>query len=134
MTAKKSARKSVKLPDGRVAAGRGPAKGSPNAGRPPDEFRALMRSLVSREETVTRLEQILSGKVRYIDDEGREAFAFVDSDTFLKALQYATDRGYGKAQQHLDVTSNGESLTREQIAGMSVQQLRAEIAARLAAS
>ena len=39
---KKSAKKSVKLPDGRVAAGRGPAKGAPNAGRPASEVKAAL--------------------------------------------------------------------------------------------
>ena len=34
----------------------------------------------------------------------------VDSDTYLKALAFATDRGYGKAQQHVDVTTNGRSI------------------------
>ncbi len=40
--------------------GRGPRKGTPNAGRPPDEFKAQMAALASREETVRALEAILS--------------------------------------------------------------------------
>lgn len=140
MTAKKkSAAKTAVRPSGRVFSegfdprrGRGPQKGAPNAGRPPDEFRALMRELASSPEAIDRLRDILSGYLEYEDAEGRMVRIPVDNDTFLKAHAHATDRGYGKAQQHLDVTTGGESLTRDQIATMSVAQLRAEIAARLA--
>ncbi len=34
-----------------VRRGRGPKKGAPNAGRPPDEFKVLLAALASREET-----------------------------------------------------------------------------------
>jgi hypothetical protein len=138
MRPKKSAAKSaIRTVPGRPfvsadpRAGRGPAKGAPNAGRPPDEFRAMMRDLASRAETVERLTRILTGGVE-VEIDGKPVVMPVDSDTFLKALAFVTDRGYGKAQQHLDVTSDGQSLTRDQIAGMSVTQLRAEIAARMA--
>jgi hypothetical protein len=113
-------------------AGRGPKKGAPNAGRPPDEFKAMMRQLASKDETIARLRDILSGAIPMEREDGSTVDVPVDSDTYLKALAFVTDRGYGKAQQHLDVTSGGESLTRDQIAAMSVAQLRAEIAARLA--
>ena len=65
--------------DPRIQRGRGPAPGT--GGRPRDEFRALMRELVSRPETVTGLEAILSNP---------------DHPAYLRALEFAAERGYGK--------------------------------------
>lgn len=69
----------------------------PGPGRPPDEFRERMRALASRDDVLAALEQILSDP---------------NHPHWLRAWQEAADRGYGRAAQHLDVTSGSEPLTR----------------------
>ena len=63
--------------------GRGPAKGNPLAGRPPEEFRQALRDLASRADIIKRLAKILSSPKTS------------DSD-FLAAHKYVAERGYGK--------------------------------------
>lgn len=69
-----------------------------------------MRALASSPKAIERLRKLT-------DDS--------DPDIFLKALTFAADRGYGKAQQHIDVTTGGESLSdvlrrgRERVAKLS---------------
>lgn len=71
-----------------VAAGRGPAKGAANAGRPPDEWRARLREMASRDEVLDHVESVLL--------KG-------PTDPFFdRALQYVTDHGYGKPKQELE--------------------------------
>lgn len=67
----------------------------PGPGRPPDEFRERMRALASREDVLAALDAILTNP---------------NHPQFLRAWQEAADRGYGKAAQHLDVTSGAEQL------------------------
>ena len=97
--ARKSAKKSASSPrrgrgrpfvSGDPRAGRGPAPGAPNAGRPPDEFKRIMQGIVSRDEAVRRLAQLASGE-KTVSDE-----------IFLKAFKESADRGYGKAVQPLE--------------------------------
>lgn len=58
----------------------------PGTGRPPDEFKAMLAQLASRDETMAAVRRIL-------EDPGHPQF--------IRALEYATERGYGKvAQQH----------------------------------
>lgn len=64
---------------------RGPRKGAPNAGRPPDQWKAHLRTLVDRAEVLTHIEDAL---VKGPSDE-----------FFEKALDYATDHGYGRPTQ-----------------------------------
>ena len=68
--------------------GRGPAPGSPNAGRPPDEWKAKLRELASRENVLAHIQTVL--------DSGPE------HPFFAKALEYVTEHGYGKATQHIE--------------------------------
>jgi hypothetical protein len=68
--------------------GRGPAKGAPNAGRPPDEFKRRLAALASGPETLRALEQILS-------DPGHQHF--------IQALKFASERGYGIPKQTVDL-------------------------------
>ncbi len=70
----------------------------------------MMRSLASRDDHLARLREILGGRIP-VTINGETAMVPVDSDTYLKALAFATDRGYGKAQQHVDVTSAGASIS-----------------------
>jgi hypothetical protein len=72
--------------------GRGPAKGAPNAGRPPDEFKALCASLASGEETVAAVTSILANP---------------QHPHFMAALKWASDRGYGQPAQPL-TGANGD--------------------------
>lgn len=71
--------------------GKGPKPGT--GGRPRDEFRALLRELASRPETVAGLDAILS-------DPGHPQY--------LRALEFVTERGYGKEPQAIE---GGLSLT-----------------------
>lgn len=59
----------------------------PNTGRPPDEFKRLLRQLASRDETLAALRQIL-------DDPSHPSY--------VKALAFAAERGYGKETQPID--------------------------------
>jgi hypothetical protein len=65
----------------------GTNKGGP--GRPRDEFRELMRALVSSEEAIESL---------------RELIADPTSPHHMRAREYATERGYGKEAQAVDTT------------------------------
>jgi hypothetical protein len=68
--------------------GRGPAKGAPNAGRPPDEWKAKLRAIASREDVLQHIESVLT--------------AGPDHPFFARALEYVTEYGYGKATQHIE--------------------------------
>lgn len=101
--------------------GKGPKKGAPNAGRPPDEFKRMMRALASRKDVVARLRK-LTGKSKKVSDE-----------LFLKAWEKITDRGYGKAVQPLEHSGpDGEPIpveTADKALGLVLSEL-AGIAAR----
>ena len=91
----KSAQKSPGKPfakGGDPRQGRGPKPGT--GGRPPDEFRDLMRSLVNRQEAIKYLRACIDGEY--------------GPKFHVAAMQYATDRGYGKAQQHLEMSGKVE--------------------------
>lgn len=72
--------------------GRGPAPGAPNAGRPPDEWKARLRAMASRDEVLAHVETVLM--------DG-PAHPFFD-----RALQYVTDHGYGRATQPIEHSGN----------------------------
>lgn len=71
-------------------AGRGCKPGAPNAGRPPDEWRKALRGLASRDEVIAHIETVL--------------VAGPDHPQWFRALEYATDHGFGKAGNTLTVT------------------------------
>jgi hypothetical protein len=79
----------------RSKSGRGPAKGAPNAGRPPDAWKATLRELASRENVLAHIQTVLD--------------AGPDHPFFAKALEYVTEYGYGKATQHIE-QSGGTTL------------------------
>ena len=70
-----------------AGAGNGPAKGAPNAGRPPDEWRERLRAMASRDEVLDHVETVL--------------LAGPSDPFFDRALQYVTDHGYGKPKQEM---------------------------------
>lgn len=80
-----------RLKNGGIA-GRGPKKGAPNAGRPRDEWKAWLRSIVDAEETREGIAAILS-------DHSHPAYA--------KVLQWAAERGYGKESDHIEHSGEG---------------------------
>lgn len=104
-TAKKSARKSARKtapttarkansavgvpfapgPDPRR--GKGPAPGAPNAGRPPDEFKALCAELATGAATLAAVRAILESPLH---------------PQFMHALKWATEHGYGRATQPIE--------------------------------
>jgi hypothetical protein len=73
--------------------GKGAKKGAPNAGRPPDKFKELCQSLACTGADVAPV--ILKNP---------------DHPAYLGALKWATEHGYGKPEQSLDLTSGGKSL------------------------
>lgn len=98
----KSARKSVVgrpfKKGGDPRQGRGPKKGAPNAGRPPDEFKARLAQLASRDQTLEFLERCLNGEF--------------GPDAYMKAMQWSTERGYGKVPTETKISGDAaEPLT-----------------------
>jgi hypothetical protein len=102
ITAVKTAVKSAKpvlvpRPNGRGALWSGGTPGNAGgSGRPPDEFKALMRSLADRGARALAVASIL-------DDPS--------NPLFLPAAKWATEQGYGKPAQSREVTGkDGEAL------------------------
>lgn len=67
--------------------GNGPAKGAPNAGRPPDAFKELCRELATGEKTIAAVKAILKDETHA---------------QFMAALKWASEHGYGKPAQPLE--------------------------------
>lgn len=67
--------------------GRGPKPGAPNAGRPRDEWKAWLRSVVDSPESQRAIVQVIS-------DPSHPAHA--------KVLQWAAERGYGKETESVE--------------------------------
>jgi hypothetical protein len=70
--------------------GHGPAKGT--GGRPRNEFKQEMRALASDDAIIARLRDILNN--------------CTDPVTFIRALAFATEHGYGKATQPIAATGD----------------------------
>ena len=70
------------------------------SGRLPDEFKQLLASLASREETIKALEQILSDP---------------SHPQFMQALKFTADRGYGPPKQAVEVDPTGPILVMSDI-------------------
>ena len=77
--------------------GHDPRRSLAKGGRPTDEFKAEMQRLAASSRAIEKLRALLE------DDD-------VPHDTFLKALAYATERMFGKAQSHIDVMASGPSI------------------------
>lgn len=75
--------------------GRGPKKGAPNAGRPPDWWVAQLREIRDRFLQAATAEGV-------VDDPQHPAWA--------KVGQWAHEQLEGRAKQKVDFTSGGESL------------------------
>lgn len=67
--------------------GKGPEKGAPNAGRPPDKFKELCRELATGQKTIEAVEAILEDQ---------------DHSQFMAALKWASEHGYGRPSQPLE--------------------------------
>lgn len=93
--------------------GRGPAKGAPNAGRPRDQWAQTLRELADREAVLGHVDAALKAGPRrpLLDEdgwpidrdgqrlaEGKEPI-YIGSTYYERALDYATDHGYGRATQ-----------------------------------
>lgn len=74
-------------PSLRCATAKGPAKGAPNAGRPRDEWKAWLRSLVDSPPVRAAIEAVLS-------DPEHPAFG--------RVLAWADERGWGKEAQQVE--------------------------------
>jgi hypothetical protein len=94
--------------DGRPR-GRGPAKGSPVAGRPRDEWKAWLRSVVDSAPSRDAISAVVQNP---------------EHPAYARVLAWADDRGYGKEVQsvHLAV-SDLEQMTDDQLAAIAAGNL-----------
>lgn len=94
-----SGKSSPKPPTRKPKHGRGELRvGNPGnwgGGRPPDEFKRICQALASRDETLKAVQAILA------DDK---------HPAYLGALKWASEHGYGRPQQTVDVTSGNKPL------------------------
>lgn len=74
-------------PSLRCPTAKGPRPGAPNAGRPRDEWKAWLRSLVDSDATRSAIAQVLSDP---------------DHPAFGRVLQWADERGWGKEAQQVE--------------------------------
>ena len=90
--------------------GHDPRRNVTTGGRHSDQFKADMRALASADDVLAALRAILTDHMH---------------PHFMHAFKYVADRGYGKPQVHIDVTSSGRSLAdvltegRDRVARMS---------------
>lgn len=76
--------------------GRGPKKGAPNAGRPPEEWRAWLKSVIDGPEARAQLAAILTD---------------ADHPAYARVLALGLDRTFGSvAQQHQHSGPDGQPL------------------------
>ncbi len=75
--------------------GNTPNRTTPGTGRPPDTFKMRMATLIERAKVANNIEKILSDP---------------DHSSFMKALEFAADRAYGKATDNKQLS--GEVVVR----------------------
>lgn len=96
MTAKKPAKKPAPgkpmATGADVRRGRGPAKGAPNAGRPPDWWLQQVRAGLYRKETIAQLNKVLGNS---------------EHTAFAAVLRWADERVHGKAAQPITGEGGG---------------------------
>lgn len=74
-----------------AGAGKGPARGAPNAGRPRDEWKARLQAMASQDAVLDHVQATL--------ERG-------PTDPFFqRALDYVTDHGYGRANQPIELNA-----------------------------
>ena len=78
--------------------GRGPAKGAPNAGRPPNEFKAYLSELVTRADVRKGVEDILT--------DPKMAYDPAKAKLYLDAFKWAAEHVHGKASQPVDASGS----------------------------
>ena len=78
------------LPGDDPRRGNGPPKGS--GGRPPNEFKAAMQELASREEALAKVREVLNNP---------------DHPHWLGAYRFAAEHGYGKPAQTIQGPDGG---------------------------
>jgi hypothetical protein len=81
--------------DPRIQRGRGPAKGAPNAGRPPDWWKVQMREMRDR--------FLMAAETAGVIDNP-------DHPQWAKVGTWVHEQLEGRAKTSVDVTSRGESL------------------------
>jgi len=90
----------------------GPGGARPGSGRKPDEFRAIMRQIASRDESIRFIRDCIDGKPvdEYITKEGECIPHRSKAEVRLKALAYATAEGYGRVQTIATVDDEGQTV------------------------
>lgn len=96
-SARKSGKKSGTFKPGEDSRrGKGPAKGAPNAGRPPNEFKQWCAGLLDDPECRSQVEEILRDKKH---------------PAFPTMFRTVADRAHGKPKESVDFTSGGKAVT-----------------------
>lgn len=75
--------------------GHGPKKGAPNAGRPPDAFKEMCRGLASSGDVEKAVRRVVKNPKH---------------PAFIGALKWASEHGYGRPEQGVDLKSGGKTL------------------------
>lgn len=70
--------------------------GNKGGGRKPGEFQALCRELASCDDTIAVVRRVIKGEL---------------DPKVIAAVKWASEHGYGKPAQAVDVTSGGERLS-----------------------
>lgn len=93
--------------------GKGPAKGAPNAGRPPDKFRAAMAEIAEDKDVLALVKAIARGESDYavIRDKTGLPIA-IDGNMVLKAHDHAAKYSKGPADQTVNVKGAGVVIVR----------------------
>lgn len=87
----KSPKKSLFTKRGAQGPGRGPAKGAPNAGRPPAEYIEWLRGVLESPACKKAIETVLKDP---------------DHPAFAKLQQSCSDRAYGKPLQEVQASGD----------------------------
>lgn len=99
-----------RLPDGRVAPGRGPAKGAPNAGRPRLAVKALAAQAIEQHDLVGVVAKIAAGQIGETlrDRNGNELQVFATKPSErLAATKLLLAYAEGMPTQQVEVAGQG---------------------------
>lgn len=95
-------KKGVRHPD----QGKGPKKGAPNAGRPPDRFRKAMAAIANDPKALALLKAMARGEsdLAMVKDAKTNLPIAIDGHLVLKAHDHAAKHGIGMPAQVVTVT------------------------------
>lgn len=83
-------------------------------GRPPNAIKELCRELVFNDKLIERLSAIATNDEEQTRDQ-------------IRAIEVLLDRGFGKAEQSLDITQHDEARPSTDVLIQTISALRAEL-------